>query len=89
MPLWTSASREIRGQILTLDPTSPIRDETSTLDPISPPAQVFGGAPITFSSALPGANVTPLAGGGLVLTWGDALSSQARAFVPTDSRPPT
>ena len=29
---------------------------------------------------MPGASVTPLAGGGFVLTWSDALSGQARAY---------
>src|SRR4030095_8256275 len=66
--LWTTDSREVRGEIFALDPTSPTG------------ARVSASAPITFSSALPGANVTPLAGGGFVLTWGDALSSQARAY---------
>jgi hypothetical protein len=66
--LWTTDSREVRGEIFTPDPTSPTG------------ARVIGGAPITFSFALPGANVTPLAGGGFVLTWSDALSGQARAY---------
>ncbi len=66
--LWTSDSREVRGEIFASDPPSPTG------------ARVIGGAPITFSFALPGAKVTPLAGGGFVLTWGDDLSSQARAY---------